>query len=211
MPWNPAVLEQRIGRIYRLGQTKPIDVFNLVSEPGIESRIAGLVGSKQAFFKGLFDGETDAVQFEEVGSFLSRVEKITEPAMRIEAMPSTAGDELPDLDLDLDDEVDEPLEQLLDDADESRDAAAPEAVPSPVPEPEPEHVAPMPGLGDVRQIFSRLAVRREGDGRVIIEAPAEDAHALGALFEGMAALLRSIAIPGALPGTSVDDGRRSPP
>src|SRR6185437_10411820 len=47
LPWNPAVLEQRIGRVYRLGQTRPIDVYNLVSEEGIESRIAGLVGSKQ--------------------------------------------------------------------------------------------------------------------------------------------------------------------
>ena len=32
LPWNPAVLEQRIGRIYRLGQKQPIDVYNLVSE-----------------------------------------------------------------------------------------------------------------------------------------------------------------------------------
>src|SRR6185312_6240548 len=79
LPWNPAVLEQRIGRIYRLGQEQPIDVYNLVCEHGIESRIAGLVGSKQAFFKGLFDGESDAVQFEQAGSFLSKVEKISVP------------------------------------------------------------------------------------------------------------------------------------
>ena len=78
LPWNPAVLEQRIGRIYRLGQKQPIDVYNLVCEEGIESRIAGLVGSKQAFFKGLFDGDSDAVQFDQSGSFLSRVEKIYE-------------------------------------------------------------------------------------------------------------------------------------
>ncbi len=43
LPWNPAVLEQRIGRIYRLGQRRPIDVYHLVSEPGIESRIADIV------------------------------------------------------------------------------------------------------------------------------------------------------------------------
>jgi hypothetical protein len=69
---NPAVLEQRIGRIHRLGQRRPIDVYNLVSEPGIESRIADLVGSKKAFFAGLFDGTTDEVAFERSGSFLSR-------------------------------------------------------------------------------------------------------------------------------------------
>ena len=80
LPWNPAVLEQRIGRIYRLGQKLPIDVYNLVCEQGIESRIADLVGSKQAFFKGLFDGDSDSVQFESSGSFLSRVEKIYDPA-----------------------------------------------------------------------------------------------------------------------------------
>ena len=78
LPWNPAVLEQRIGRIYRLGQKLPIDVYNLVSEQGIESRIAALVGSKQAFFKGLFDGESDSVQFEQSASFLAKVQKLYE-------------------------------------------------------------------------------------------------------------------------------------
>ena len=41
-------------------------------------RIAGLVGSKQAFFKGLFDGESDSIQFDQSSSFLARVEKIYE-------------------------------------------------------------------------------------------------------------------------------------
>ena len=76
LPWNPAVLEQRIGRIHRFGQKRPIDVYNLVSEGGIESRIALLVGGKQAIFKGLFDGTSDTVSFEQSGSFLSRIEKM---------------------------------------------------------------------------------------------------------------------------------------
>jgi superfamily II DNA or RNA helicase len=79
LPWNPAVLEQRIGRIHRLGQKRPIDVYNLVSEGGIESRIALLVGGKQAIFKGLFDGTSDTVSFQQSGSFLSRIEKIVAP------------------------------------------------------------------------------------------------------------------------------------
>jgi SNF2 family DNA or RNA helicase len=53
LPWNPAVLEQRIGRIHRLGQKRPIDVYNLVSRACIEERIAGLVAGKRALFKGL--------------------------------------------------------------------------------------------------------------------------------------------------------------
>ncbi len=91
LPWNPAVLEQRIGRIHRLGQKKPIDVYNLVSEGGIESRIALLVGGKQAIFKGLFDGTSDTVSFEQSGSFLSRIEKMVVAPPK-EAPQDDAGD-----------------------------------------------------------------------------------------------------------------------
>jgi SNF2 family DNA or RNA helicase len=91
LPWNPAVLEQRIGRIHRLGQKKPIDVYNLVSEGGIESRIAFLVGGKQAVFKGLFDGTSDTVSFEQSGSFLSRIEKMV-VVPPVEAPPDDAPD-----------------------------------------------------------------------------------------------------------------------
>ncbi|MDD9937615.1 MAG: DEAD/DEAH box helicase, partial [Myxococcales bacterium] len=70
LPWNPAVLEQRIGRVYRLGQSQPVEVYNLVSEEGIESRIATLVGNKRALFDGLFDGDSDEVVFDQAGSFM---------------------------------------------------------------------------------------------------------------------------------------------
>jgi SNF2 family DNA or RNA helicase len=36
LPWNPAILEQRIGRVHRLGQTRPVQVVNLVSKGTIE-------------------------------------------------------------------------------------------------------------------------------------------------------------------------------
>ncbi len=49
--------------------------------------------------------------------------------------------------------------------------------------------AAMPSSGEVREFFSQLQVRREPSGKVVIEAPAEAASTLGALFEGMAALL----------------------
>ncbi len=205
LPWNPAVLEQRIGRIYRLGQKQPIDVFNLVCEQGIESRIASLVGSKQAFFKGLFDGESDSVQFDQSSSFLSRVERIYETVVPPGGTSTEGADGLEDLEpseFSIDDEVADPFEEIIEVADESADrmAALSEADPvvqppdiTPVPtRPEPTFAAPATDSGnEVRRLFSKLTIRKESDGRVVLEAPPEAASALGALFEGMAALLQS--------------------
>jgi superfamily II DNA or RNA helicase len=216
LPWNPAVLEQRIGRIYRLGQKLPIDVYNLVCEYGIESRIAALVGSKQAFFKGLFDGDSDSVNFGEASNFLAKVQKLYEPSA-IESVAATGNvaDEDADLgDSSLDDEIVDPFDELIDAADESRDptvagngeiaaaAVPPLAVPlEPASTPFREEqatrpaVAALPSVGEVRELFSQLQIRREAGGNVVIEAPAEAASTLGALFEGMAALLHSATRP----------------
>jgi hypothetical protein len=203
LPWNPAVLEQRIGRIYRLGQKQPIDVFNLVCEEGIESRIASLVGSKQAFFKGLFDGESDSVQFDQSSSFLSKVERIYDNVAPSGGAPAEGVEELEDeepVEGSIDDEVTDPFEQVIEAADESDDRLAalsetpiepPDIKPIPT-QPEPAFVAQGGDSGsDIRQLFSRLTIRKESDGRVVLEAPPEAASALGALFEGMAALLHS--------------------
>ena len=79
LPWNPAVLEQRIGRIHRLGQKRPIDVYNLVSQQCIEERIAGIVSDKRALFKGLFEGGSDQIAFERSSSFMTLLERLIEP------------------------------------------------------------------------------------------------------------------------------------
>src|SRR6185503_8629864 len=81
LPWNPAVLEQRIGRIFRWGQTQPVDIYNLVAASGSEDRIAGLVGDKRALFVGLFDGTSDEVPFDAAGSFMTRVHEIIRPVL----------------------------------------------------------------------------------------------------------------------------------
>lgn len=80
LPWNPAVLEQRTGRIFRLGQTQPVQVYYLVAASGIEARIASVVGNKKALFDGLFDSGRDEVRFEGNGSFLATVERLLGPA-----------------------------------------------------------------------------------------------------------------------------------
>ena len=66
-PWNPARLEQRIGRVHRLGQTHPVQVVHLLTEQSIEERVWETLKLKKALFAGLFDSATDEVSFEKLG------------------------------------------------------------------------------------------------------------------------------------------------
>jgi superfamily II DNA or RNA helicase len=173
LPWNPAVLEQRIGRIYRLGQKRPIDVYNLVAEKGIESRISDLVGNKKAFFSGLFDGTTDEVAFERSGSFLTRIERIVTPATTPPLKPRPEIVEESDL------SEEREVERVLSASDESRDAK--------------EDPVAAPSSQELRNLFSSVQVRRTDRGGLVIEAPPEAASTLAAVFQGFAQLLQAAA------------------
>ncbi|NMC68712.1 MAG: DEAD/DEAH box helicase family protein [Myxococcales bacterium] len=63
-PWNPAVLEQRIGRVHRLGQKNPVHVILLVAEDSTETRIERILGAKRGLFQAaiLPDASVDEVQ-----------------------------------------------------------------------------------------------------------------------------------------------------
>ena len=57
LPWNPAVLEQRIGRVHRLGQPqRPVQVVNFVSQGTIEEGMLSVLKFKQSLFAGVLDG-----------------------------------------------------------------------------------------------------------------------------------------------------------
>jgi superfamily II DNA/RNA helicase len=202
LPWNPAVLEQRIGRIYRLGQVSPIDVVNLVSEYGIEARIAGLVGSKKALFDGLFDGTTDAVSFGAASGFLRDVERLVEPVTVPELPPDDTESGANERAMDLSEasfhDADGATESELSRPDVSADGAASEspaaerAVTGSVP------VAPGPSSDrsaalDVAALMAGLRVTHEDDGGLRIDAPPAVAQQLSQLLEGLAGLLRSAA------------------
>ncbi len=64
LPWNPAVLEQRIARVHRLGQSRPVRAIHFVTRGTIEERVLKTVEMKRSLFSGLFDGESDEVSFE---------------------------------------------------------------------------------------------------------------------------------------------------
>jgi superfamily II DNA or RNA helicase len=63
VPWNPAVLEQRIARVHRLGQSRPVRVIRLVTRNTVEERVLEVLGQKRALFEGLFEGDSDEVSF----------------------------------------------------------------------------------------------------------------------------------------------------
>ncbi|MBM3835963.1 MAG: DEAD/DEAH box helicase [Verrucomicrobia bacterium] len=46
LPWNPAVLEQRIARAHRMGQKQPVQVFILVTEQTIEENLLATLSAK---------------------------------------------------------------------------------------------------------------------------------------------------------------------
>ena len=76
LPWNPAVLEQRIARIYRLGQKKHINVFNFIAKGTIEHRILYLLDFKRSVFTGVIEEEgKDEVLLE---GFMDSVKALTE-------------------------------------------------------------------------------------------------------------------------------------
>jgi len=47
LPWNPAVLEQRIARAHRMGQKNPVQVYILVTEATIEEGMLGTLAAKK--------------------------------------------------------------------------------------------------------------------------------------------------------------------
>jgi superfamily II DNA or RNA helicase len=61
LPWNPAVLEQRIGRVHRLGQRRPVRVVNFIASGAIEHGMLSLLNFKKSLFAGVLDGGQDEV------------------------------------------------------------------------------------------------------------------------------------------------------
>ncbi len=59
LPWNPAKLEQRIGRVWRKGQLQAVTAINFVTEDSIEHTILHLLAHKQTLADGVLDGTVD--------------------------------------------------------------------------------------------------------------------------------------------------------
>ncbi|MGH7129570.1 MAG: DEAD/DEAH box helicase, partial [Planctomycetaceae bacterium] len=96
LPWNPAVLEQRIGRVHRLGQQRPVQVVNFVSQGTIEEGMLNVLAFKKSLFSGVLDGgETEVfLGGSRLKQFIETVEKVTTAIPRRE--PEPPGPSVPD-------------------------------------------------------------------------------------------------------------------
>jgi len=60
LPWNPMAIEQRIGRIHRIGQQQDVYVFNLCAQNTVEHHILQILDKKINMFE-LAVGEVDMI------------------------------------------------------------------------------------------------------------------------------------------------------
>ena len=178
LPWNPAVLEQRIGRVHRMGQGRSVQVINLVAEASIEERLLGLLAFKKSLFAGVLDGGASEVFME--GSSLTRFMKTV-----AEVMPEPQPAATPT-------QPAEP-EDLPEDA-----AAAPAAPAAPTPTAAADPWAPLlqAGLQLLQDLGSGAASGRlkvdEENGQRFVRLPLPEPAALQKLAEGLGELLQSL-------------------
>ncbi len=90
LPWNPAVLEQRIARAHRMGQKQPVQVYVLITENTIEERLLGTLEAKRNLALAALDPEstTDEVDLQ---SGMDELKKRLE--LLVGAQPEAAVDE----------------------------------------------------------------------------------------------------------------------
>src|SRR5208283_2666036 len=62
LPWNPAVLEQRIARAHRMGQQQPVQVYVLVTEGTIEEGLLNTLSAKRDLALAALDPDSDVMQ-----------------------------------------------------------------------------------------------------------------------------------------------------
>jgi len=79
LPWNPAKLNQRIGRIDRIGQKHSvINVINLITKNSIEEKVYAGINLKQELFDAALEGEGDEVDLsrENKNKFINQIREM---------------------------------------------------------------------------------------------------------------------------------------
>ena len=79
MPWNPAILEQRISRIHRMGQQRPVQIVNFVAKGTIEEGMLSVLAFKRSLSAGILDGGAGEISLggSRLNRFMKDVENVT--------------------------------------------------------------------------------------------------------------------------------------
>jgi hypothetical protein len=79
LPWNPAILEQRIARIHRMGQARPVRVINFVAKGTIEEGMLSVLAFKRSLSAGILDGGGGEISLggSRLNRFMKDVENVT--------------------------------------------------------------------------------------------------------------------------------------
>jgi superfamily II DNA or RNA helicase len=90
LPWNPAVLEQRIGRVHRMGQSRGVQVVNFVGQGSIEEGMLSVLAFKKSLFAGVLDGGEHEVflQGTRLSQFMESVEQVAGAIGEADADPA---------------------------------------------------------------------------------------------------------------------------
>lgn len=93
LPWNPAKLEQRIGRVHRIGQRRMVQVVNFVAQGSIEHGMLSLLQFKRELFEGVLDGGQDQVtlQGSQLERFMETVEAASNATPQLAALDDLEG------------------------------------------------------------------------------------------------------------------------
>lgn len=95
LPWNPAVLEQRIARAHRHGQKNAVQVVNLIAKGTIEERMLDTLASKREVFQGVFgtDEDLNEISFVDTGQqIIQQIQELLSPEpviAELELTPAT--------------------------------------------------------------------------------------------------------------------------
>jgi hypothetical protein len=84
-------LEQRIARVHRMGQHRPVQVFNLVMRDSIEERVLRTLAVKRSLFAEVFTGTSEEVSFAALGqqAFLETVRELVGEGKPAEVSPAS--------------------------------------------------------------------------------------------------------------------------
>ncbi len=88
MPWNPAILEQRNGRVHRLGQKRKVQIINMVAADSYEEHVFKLLMGKQHLFDNVI---SEYATEDVVGISKKLLETLVEDLENMEAPAERSG------------------------------------------------------------------------------------------------------------------------